>query len=91
MPDMQVHVAGQPPLSSSPSRAMEVEHLDMVFKSGGSDIAALKDINFTVDDGEFIAVVGPSGCERHDPDRRPQVGARELPRKRAVAARDGRA
>ena len=23
---------------------------------------ALKDINFTVDNGEFISIIGPSGC-----------------------------
>jgi NitT/TauT family transport system ATP-binding protein len=59
---MQLHESERAPPSGASPRAMEVEHLDMVFKSGAADIVALQDINFTVEDGEFIAVVGPSGC-----------------------------
>jgi len=32
------------------------------FKQKGQQIQALHDINFTVDEGEFICVIGPSGC-----------------------------
>ncbi len=32
------------------------------FKQKGQRIQALHDINFTIEDGEFICVIGPSGC-----------------------------
>ena len=42
---------------------IEVSRLEKVFRSyDGADVHALADINFTIDEGEFISVVGPSGC-----------------------------
>ncbi len=35
--------------------------LDRVMKSYGA-VDAVKDVSFTVEDGEFVALVGPSGC-----------------------------
>ncbi|MEO8242915.1 MAG: ABC transporter ATP-binding protein [bacterium] len=35
--------------------------LDRVMKTYGA-VAAVKDVSFTVEDGEFVALVGPSGC-----------------------------
>src|SRR3989338_8745624 len=32
------------------------------FKQKGQRIQALRDINFSIEDGEFICVIGPSGC-----------------------------
>src|SRR3989338_5730380 len=32
------------------------------FKQKGQRVQALHDINFTIDEGEFICVIGPSGC-----------------------------
>ncbi len=32
------------------------------FKQKGQRVQALHDINFTIEDGEFICVIGPSGC-----------------------------
>ncbi len=42
---------------------IQVSRLEKVFRSyGGADVHALANINFTIDEGEFISVVGPSGC-----------------------------
>ena len=40
-----------------------VEHLQKVYNSrfGGNQVEALKDISFSVEQGEFIAVMGESG------------------------------
>lgn len=37
-------------------------NVQRVFQQGGGEIVALKDINFEVQDREFLAIVGPSGC-----------------------------
>lgn len=41
---------------------MRVENLTKVYTSDSKDVIALKDINFTVEKGQFISIVGPSGC-----------------------------
>jgi len=42
---------------------IEVGRLEKYFQSyDGADVHALADINFRIDEGEFITVVGPSGC-----------------------------
>jgi putative ABC transport system ATP-binding protein len=35
--------------------------LGKTYKSGKLEVAALRDVSFTVDPGEFVAIVGPSG------------------------------
>ncbi|MFD1632580.1 ABC transporter ATP-binding protein [Haloplanus ruber] len=51
--------------TASPERAAgHVAELDGVtreYRSGGETIAALADVNFAVDPGEMVAVIGPSG------------------------------
>jgi len=44
------------------SEVIAVRHLSKSYGSGPSAVAALSDIDFSVADGEFMAVVGPSGC-----------------------------
>jgi NitT/TauT family transport system ATP-binding protein len=40
-----------------------VEHLGKTYKSAdGQALVALKDLSFEIQDGEFICLVGPSGC-----------------------------
>lgn len=42
---------------------IQVSRLEKIFRSyDGADVHALANINFTIDEGEFISVVGPSGC-----------------------------
>ncbi len=39
-----------------------VEDLQMVYKVGKIEVLALRGVNFSVKEGEFVAVIGPSGC-----------------------------
>ncbi len=39
-----------------------VEDLQMVYKVGKIEVPALRGVNFSVKEGEFVAVIGPSGC-----------------------------
>jgi NitT/TauT family transport system ATP-binding protein len=42
--------------------AMAIQHLSKTYASRGWPTIALDDIDFSVEEGEFIAIVGPSGC-----------------------------
>jgi putative ABC transport system ATP-binding protein len=44
------------------SKAIETIDLSMTYQTGKIGVPALKKVNFTVNKGEFIAVMGPSGC-----------------------------
>jgi NitT/TauT family transport system ATP-binding protein len=41
---------------------LEIHGLRKVYDGHGRQVEALRDITFTVDDGQFVCVVGPSGC-----------------------------
>jgi putative ABC transport system ATP-binding protein len=40
---------------------LRCEHLKQTYRSGSGTLTVLQDISFTVDAGEFVAIVGPSG------------------------------
>ena len=40
---------------------LEMQHIYKNYIQGEMDVPGLKDINFSVDDGEYIAITGPSG------------------------------
>jgi putative ABC transport system ATP-binding protein len=40
---------------------IEASHLGKTYRSGKLAVPALRDVSFTVDPGEFVAIVGPSG------------------------------
>lgn len=40
---------------------LRVEHLSKVYGKGDNEVVALRDISFSVEKGEFIAIIGPSG------------------------------
>lgn len=40
---------------------LEMQHIYKNYIQGEMDVPVLKDINFSVDDGEYIAITGPSG------------------------------
>jgi putative ABC transport system ATP-binding protein len=46
-------------MSSSP--IIEASHLGKTYRSGKLAVQALRDVSFTVERGEFVAIVGPSG------------------------------
>ncbi len=41
---------------------IECKNISKIYKSEAGDTAALKDISFSIKDGEFVAIIGPSGC-----------------------------
>ena len=50
-------------MEKAPSRvAIETINLSMTYRSGKLSVPALQNVNFTVQNGEFIAIMGPSGC-----------------------------
>ena len=40
---------------------IEASHLGKTYRSGKLAVPALRDVSFTIDPGEFVAIVGPSG------------------------------
>lgn len=40
---------------------LRVEHLKKIYGEGEARVEAIKDISFTVNKGEFVAIIGPSG------------------------------
>jgi putative ABC transport system ATP-binding protein len=44
------------------SKAIETIDLSKTYHTGKIDVPALKNVSFTVNKGEFIAIMGPSGC-----------------------------
>jgi putative ABC transport system ATP-binding protein len=43
-------------------KAIEVNHLYKSFKLGAESVEVLKDINLSIEKGEFLSIMGPSGC-----------------------------
>ena len=41
---------------------LEITHLSKNYQDKSGEIEAIKDINLSVNEGEFIVIVGPSGC-----------------------------
>ena len=40
---------------------MQIQHLSKVYGQGENQVRAVYDISFTVEKGEFLAIIGPSG------------------------------
>ena len=41
---------------------IEAKNLDLVFETSDGPVHALKDVNLTIEKGEFVSFIGPSGC-----------------------------
>jgi putative ABC transport system ATP-binding protein len=54
-------VSNEPSNTTRTSPIIEAGHLGKTYRSGKLSVTALRDISFTVDPGEFVAIVGPSG------------------------------
>lgn len=46
----------------STKEIVKVEHLNKEFSANGKSFQVLKDINLTINEGEFVTIVGHSGC-----------------------------
>lgn len=40
---------------------IKIENLDKVYKNGAIELRALKNVNLTIDNNEFVSIMGPSG------------------------------
>ena len=40
---------------------LKIEHLSKIYGSGENTVRAVDDISFSVEKGEFLAIIGPSG------------------------------
>jgi len=47
---------------SIPVAELSIQHISKEFVARGETVRVLDDVNFSVDQGEFLAIVGPSGC-----------------------------
>ncbi len=41
---------------------LRIEHIEQTYQAKNGEVAALKDISFQIDKGQFYSLVGPSGC-----------------------------
>ncbi|MDO8883841.1 MAG: ABC transporter ATP-binding protein [Pseudotabrizicola sp.] len=41
---------------------IEARDLDLTFQTGDGPVLALKDVNLTINKGDFVSFIGPSGC-----------------------------
>jgi putative ABC transport system ATP-binding protein len=46
---------------STPDPIIQATHLGKTYRTGKLEVPALRDVNFDVERGEFVAIVGPSG------------------------------
>ena len=49
---------------STATLAIQLEDVGMVYRSQGKDVTALTSVNLDIRQGEFISLLGPSGCGR---------------------------
>ena len=41
---------------------LKLENISKTYQAKNGEIEALRNINFTVKEGEFVGIIGPSGC-----------------------------
>jgi len=52
----------QPPNAAVQNTVISAESLSLTFQTGDGPVHALKDVNLTVNKGDFVSFIGPSGC-----------------------------
>ena len=43
---------------------LKLEDINKTYQAKNGEIEALNNINFTVNEGEFVSIIGPSGCRK---------------------------
>ena len=43
---------------------LEVKNISKRYQHKNGELLAIKDVNFKVKEGEFISIIGPSGCRK---------------------------
>ena len=43
-------------------KILEVKNISKKYKNKKGEVLALKDVNFRINKGEFVSIIGPSGC-----------------------------
>lgn len=43
---------------------LKVENLSKIYGKGETSVKAIDNISFTVEEGEFVAIIGPSGSRK---------------------------
>jgi NitT/TauT family transport system ATP-binding protein len=61
VPESIAAPAGAPPLTRAGAR-IDIRHVSHRFALHGAALPVLHDVDFTVEPGEFVALLGPSGC-----------------------------
>jgi ABC-type glutathione transport system ATPase component len=56
------YVAPREPALTTRSCALELRQISKIYGSGASEVQALRAVDLSVDHGELVAVMGPSGC-----------------------------
>ena len=41
---------------------LRIDKISKIYQAKNGEIEALKDVCFTVNEGEFVSIIGPSGC-----------------------------
>ena len=49
-------------MASMSNKAIEIQNLNIIYNDIKLGLNAVRDINFSIKDGEFVSIVGPSGC-----------------------------
>ena len=44
------------------NKILKVKNLKKTYHTKNEETLAIKDVNFELEEGDFIAIVGPSGC-----------------------------
>ena len=56
-----LHTTPESNLEPTPKPIIVARDLGKTYRSGKLEVPALRDVNFAVEPGEFVAIVGPSG------------------------------